>query len=53
MGDWMVHVAVMLYSHVELIAKAMHTDATKMLYLDPEVPGRSLASQMWAFGTSS
>ena len=27
----------------------MHTDATKMPYLDPEAPGRSHSGQMWTF----
>ena len=30
-------------------SKALHTDATKMPYLDPEVKGKSLSGQMWAF----
>ena len=29
--------------------RSMHTDATKMPYLDPEVKGRSLSGQMWAY----
>jgi transposase len=55
MGDWMAHIASMLHPIVELMAtlvrqsKALHTDATKMPYLDPEVKGRSLSGQMWAY----
>ena len=55
MCDWMAHVASMLHPLVDLMAtlvrqsKAMHTDATKMPYLDPEVKGRSLSGQMWTY----
>jgi transposase len=55
MCDWMAHVARMLHPLVDLMAtlvresKALHTDATKMPYLDPEVKGRSLSGQMWAY----
>jgi hypothetical protein len=28
-------------------SKALHTDATKMPYLDPQVKGKSLSGQMW------
>jgi transposase len=55
MGDWMARVAQMLQPLAELMAnlvresKALHTDATKMPYLDPEVKGRSLSGQMWTF----
>ena len=55
MCDWMAHVARMLNPLVDLMAnlvresKALHTDATKMPYLDPEVKGRSLSGQMWAY----
>ena len=55
MCDWMAHVARMLNPLVELMAslvresKALHTDATKMPYLDPEVKGRSRSGQMWAY----
>jgi transposase len=55
MCDWMAHVATMLNPVVEFMAtlvresKALHTDATKMPYLDPEVKGRSLSGQMWAY----
>ena len=55
MGDWMAHIAAMLNPLVDLMAKlvreskALHTDATKMPYLDPEVKGKSRSGQMWAF----
>ncbi|HMC88668.1 MAG TPA: IS66 family transposase, partial [Gemmataceae bacterium] len=55
MCDWMAHVARMLQPLAELMAnlvresKALHTDATKMPYLDPEVKGRSQSGQMWAY----
>ncbi len=55
MCAWMAHVANMLHPLVDLMAtlvrqsKALHTDATKMPYLDPAVKGRSLSGQMWAY----
>jgi transposase len=55
MCDWMAHIAKMLSPVVDLMSallrdsKAIHTDATKMPYLDPEVKGKSLSGQMWAF----
>jgi transposase len=55
MCDWMAHIAKMLCPLVDLMSsllrqsKAIHTDATKMPYLDPEVKGKSLSGQMWAF----
>ncbi len=55
MSDWMAHVASILHPLVDQMAtlvrqsKALHTDATKMPYLDPEVKGRSLSGQMWAY----
>lgn len=55
MCDWMAHVARLLHPVIDLMAnlvresKALHTDATKMPYLDPEVKGRSLSGQMWAY----
>jgi transposase len=55
MCDWMAHVAAMLRPVVDLLAslvrdsKALHTDATRMPYLDPEVKGRSLSGQMWTY----
>jgi transposase len=53
MCDWMAHVARLLTPVVALMSnlvrqsKALHTDATKMPYLDPEVKGKSLSGQMW------
>ena len=53
MCDWMAHIARMLNPVIDLMAdvvrqsKALHTDATKMPYLDPEVKGKSLSGQMW------
>jgi len=55
MCDWMAHIAKTLSPVVELMSallresKAVHTDATKMPYLDPEVKGKSRSGQMWAF----
>jgi transposase len=55
MCDWMAQVAHTLNPLVDLMAKlvreskSLHTDATKMPYLDPEVKGRSLSGQMWTF----
>jgi transposase len=55
MSDWIAHVASMLHPLVDQMAtlvrhsKALHTDATKMPYLDPEVKGRSLSGQMWTY----
>ena len=55
MCGWMAHVASMLDPLVDLMSKlvreskALHTDATKMPYLDPLVKGRSLSGQMWAY----
>jgi len=55
MGDWMAHVAGMLHPLVNAMAalvresKALHTDATKMPYLDPDVKGKSVSGQMWTF----
>lgn len=55
MCDWMAHVAHMLNPLVDLMAnlvrqsKALHTDATRMPYLDPDVKGKSLSGQMWTF----
>src|SRR5262245_5542859 len=53
---WMAHVAEMFRPVVNLMAdlvrqsRAVHTDATKMPYLDPEsAPGRTLSGQMWAY----
>jgi len=56
MCGWMAHVASMLRPVVDLMAdltrqsKTIHTDATKMPYLDPELaPGRTLSGQMWTY----
>jgi transposase len=53
--DWMAHVALMFRPVVDLMAslvrqsKAIHTDATKMPFLDPNIPGKTLSGQMWAY----
>lgn len=55
MCDWMAHVAALLKPVVSLMAslvrdsKALHTDATKMPYLDPEVKGKTVSGQLWTF----
>jgi transposase len=55
MCDWMAHVAGMLRPVVALMAtivresKAIHTDATKMPFLDPTIPGKTLSGQMWDY----
>jgi transposase len=55
MCDWMAHVAGMFRPVVDLMAmlvcqsKVVHTDATKMPFLDPDVAGKSVSGQMWAF----
>jgi hypothetical protein len=55
MCDWMAHVAGMLRPIVDLMAtlvrqsKALHTDATKMPFLDPTLPGKTRSGQMWAY----
>jgi transposase len=56
MCAWMAHVADMFRPVVNLMAdevrlsKMLHTDATKMPYLDPDnAPGRSLSGQMWIY----
>jgi transposase len=55
MCDWMAHVGAMLQPVVDLMgslvreSKAIHTDATKMPYLDPKLPGKTLSGQMWDF----
>jgi hypothetical protein len=51
----MAHVAAMLRPLVDCMAalvresKALHTDATKMPFLDPKVPGKTLSGQMWVY----
>jgi transposase len=55
MCDWMAAIAEALDPVVSLMAqivresKALHTDATKMPYLDPKVPGKTLSGQMWTY----
>jgi transposase len=56
MCGWMAHVADRFRPVVECMAdlvrqsKLVHTDATKMPYLDPEsAPGRTLSGQMWTY----
>jgi transposase len=55
MCDWMAHVAGMFRPVVDLMAtlvrqsQVVHTDATKMPYLDADVAGKSLSGQMWDF----
>lgn len=56
MCGWMGHVAEICRPVVNLMAelvrqsRLIHTDATKMPYLDPEnAPGRSLSGQMWIY----
>jgi transposase len=56
MCHWMAVVADLLGPVVDLMAdlvrqsRMIHTDATKMPYLDPEAaPGRSLSGQMWTY----
>jgi transposase len=55
MCDWMAHVAGMFRPVVDLMAKlvrearALHTDATKMPFLDPLIPGKTLSGQMWVY----
>jgi transposase len=55
MCGWMAHIATMLRPLVNGMAalvrqsQALHTDATRMPYLDPDVKGKSLSGQMWAY----
>lgn len=55
MCDWMAAVAEALDPIVSLMAKlvraskALHTDATKLPYLDPKFPGKTLSGQMWTY----
>jgi len=54
MCGWMAHVAGMFRPVVDLMAdlvrqsKMLHTDATKMPYLDDAAPGKTVSGQMWA-----
>jgi transposase len=53
--NWMAHVAATFKPVVDLMAlqvrqsKVVHTDATKMPYLDPNMPGKTLSGQMWDY----
>ena len=53
--NWMTHVAEMFKPVALLMAsevrrsRVIHTDATKMPYLDPKVPGKTLSGQMWDY----
>jgi transposase len=55
MCQWMAHVAEMLRPVVDAMAalvrqsKAVHTDATKMPFLDPRVAGKTLSGQLWVY----
>jgi transposase len=55
MCGWMAHVAGLMKPIVDLMAcrvrqsKLVHTDATRMPYLDPDVAGKTLSGQMWAY----
>jgi transposase len=55
MCDWMAQVADLLDPVVSLMAtlvrqsKALHTDATKMPYLDPAVRGKTRSGQLWDY----
>ena len=55
MCDWMAHVASMLRPVTDLMAtlvrqsRALHTDATKMPFLDLLVPGKTRSGQMWVY----
>ncbi len=55
MCDWMAHIARMLQPVVALMAdevrrsKMLHTDATRMPYLDKGTPGKTVSGQMWAY----
>jgi transposase len=55
MCGWMAHVADMFRPVVNLMAdlvrqsKALHTDATKMPYLDESAPGKTVSGQMWVY----
>jgi transposase len=55
MCGWMAHIAAMLRPVVERMAdevrrsRTIHTDATKMPYLDELVPGKTVSGQMWAY----
>ncbi len=52
---WMAHIAGMFRPIVDAMAdlvrqsKTVHTDATKMPFLDPEVAGKTRSGQMWIY----
>jgi hypothetical protein len=55
MCHWMAAVADLFRPLVDVMAdlvrqsRMIHTDATKMPYLDPQASGRSLSGQMWTY----
>jgi transposase len=55
MCQWMAIVAQLFRPVVNLMAtlvrqsKAIHTDATKMPFLEAEAPGKTLSGQMWVY----
>jgi transposase len=55
MCNWMAVVAKMFRPVVDLMAsavresKAIHTDATRMPFLDGDAPGKTLSGQMWVY----
>jgi transposase len=55
MCDWMADTAEMLQPIIQLMAaevrlsQLLHTDATKMPFLDPKYPGKTLSGQMWVY----
>src|SRR5204863_9919776 len=55
MCDWMAHVAGLFRCVVDRMAdlvrqsRAVHTDATKMPFLDPTLPGKTQSGQLWAY----
>jgi hypothetical protein len=55
MCDWMAHVASMFRPVTDLMAmlvrqsRALHTDATKMPFLDSLAPGKTRSGQMWVY----
>src|SRR5579884_2903851 len=55
MCQWMAHVAGLLQPIVDVMAalvrqsKALHTDATKLPFLDPLAPGQAQSGQMWVY----
>jgi transposase len=55
MCDWMAHVANLFQPVVDLMAtlvrqaKVVHTDATKMPFVDDQTPGKTVSGQLWDF----